>query len=180
MKIDNNNNDAGNIPECPRPPENQPIPEPRDWRMDLNDMVQPDCPSSTYKRRSGSGRCGVRRSLLDDYNVVGRQDRIFPPLCLSRYKGILPRPFEPKARRNILKPPLQRARPGSVEDPTNYMYGDLQSLHQALSVMNIAGIPEAPGAPTKSRRHQTYDRFMPPGKLIFQNTDESGEENEGL
>ncbi|GFR58152.1 hypothetical protein ElyMa_001760900, partial [Elysia marginata] len=166
------------IPECPRTPANQPIPELRDRaayprRMDVDGEIQPeeplpDCPATPNKRKPGNDARMVRhrRCLLDELNCARRlryEGRVFPPLapkktvciksklCLSRNVGILPRPYHSKARRDLLKLSYQQERLMTIDDPT-YKYVDLESLRQALSQMNLVGIPETPGAPIKTRR----------------------------
>ncbi|GFR84316.1 hypothetical protein ElyMa_000669000, partial [Elysia marginata] len=190
---------------CPRTPANQPIPEPRERaayprRMDVDGEIQPeeplpDCPATPSKRKPGNDARMVRhrRCLLDELNCARRlryECRVFPPLapkktaltksklCLSRNVGILPRPYHSKARRDILKLPFYQARLMVIEDPT-YKYVDLDCLRQALSQMNLVGIPETPGAPIKAKRHQASNRAMSHEEPMLEDTDESRKDDDG-
>ena len=131
------------------------------------------CPGAPTKKRSS--RSLLRKNLLDNMDCVRSlryHDHVLPvrrvtealapkkkplkrTLSLRLNKGILPRPFQSRARRNImrqLRTYRNMVRIMGVEDPAQNWI-NLDTIHSVP--LNRAGNPAPPPTPRKSRKEMS-------------------------
>ena len=144
--------------------------------INLQDHCNPLGPVRRCPGAPSKSRASAAQILAPKRSALSKNVR------LSANKGILPRPFQSRARRNImrqLRTYRNMVRIMGVEDPAQNWI-NLDTIHSVP--LNRAGNPAPPPTPRKSRKEMSLNfqelaRQMPPRMLDF-DTDSSDSEDD--